>query len=326
MPIAAQFRQMSDDTRQGAEEVVQGRMRPAFARTVITWLALGFAAQHSLGMLTSLLCFENELYLSGTSKSVEWWPGDPDKFWTSLDWFYEVPLVDHGELYPGMQPPIAIDGTCGTIGVWRNRHVRGLYEEWAFVSPVVVAHRDGATGGLGWASLEKYEQWLQSPPDDAESDKSSAYYLLRAYLQQGKTITLDPPSWVVQPKCRTESPTDNPPVIMQYSAAWGAPFRSVVHHARYRWLYDVPLPEQSFLCAYPGTWERLDYDGIPRTSQMLLFNAGVGWRPIWIGGFLNAVIYGGVLFVSWKCVRWMFHFPKCVAKRPFKGGLATFSR
>ncbi len=46
-------------------------------------------------------------------------------------------------------------------------------------------------------------------------------------------------------------PPANAPTIMQFSAAWGLPFRSVVHHATFRWLYEFTLPEQHFMERYP---------------------------------------------------------------------------
>lgn len=313
---------MSNDIPPNAANRVRTRLRSAGASTIITWLAIGFVVQHAVGMLTSLLCLENEMKIFGDSRSLEWWPGDREKFWEALGWFYESPLVDFGEAYPGLQPPIAIEGACGTVGVWRCTHVRDLWDEWAFVSPVMAAHEADGFCGDGWLSRATYEQWLRSPPECAESDMGSTYQLTRAYLRRGKTITLDPPSWVAQPKCSSDAPIVDAPTIMQFSAAWGLPFRSVVHHATFQWLLEVALPQQYCASRYKNTWELLEYDGIPRGDQRLLFNAGVGWRPIWSGGLLNAIVYGGALFLMWKMFE-MARLPNPAKWKPTHTGSKT---
>ena len=41
------------------------------------------------------LCFENEMYILGFSRSLEWWPVGRDKFWVELGWLYELPPTDY---------------------------------------------------------------------------------------------------------------------------------------------------------------------------------------------------------------------------------------
>ena len=313
---------MSNDIPPNAANRVRTRLRSAGASTIITWLAIGFVVQHAVGMLTSLLCLENETHILAYSRSFEWWPGGKYKFWDELDWLFELPPTDYGIYYPGFQPPIAIEGACGTVGVWRCRQVRDLWDQWAFVSPVTAVNPADGPNGYGWASLAIYEQWRRSPPEGAESHPDSAYYAVHAYLREGNIITLDPPSWVAQPKCSTVAATGDAPTIMQFSAAWGLPFRSVVHHATLRWVYEFTLPQQHAMERYLDAWELLEYDGIQRGDQRLLFNAGVGWRPIWSGGLLNAIVYGGALFLMWKMFE-MARLPNPAKWKPTHTGSKT---